>query len=47
MSRIEGSLNAFFKHLPKKHLEFVKLDELMETKGLKQIKCEDQMGLFN
>ena len=41
MSRIEGLLkssHAYFKHSPKRHLEFVKLVELMETKGLKLLK---------
>ena len=41
MSRIEGLLkssHAYFKHSPKRHLEFVKLAKLMETKGLKLLK---------
>jgi hypothetical protein len=41
MSRIEGLLkssHAYFKHSPKRHLEFVKLADLMETKGLKLLK---------
>ena len=41
MSRIEGLLkssHAYFKHSPKKHLEFVKLAKLMETMGLKLLK---------
>ena len=41
MSHIEGLLkssHAYFKHSPKRHLEFVKLVELMETKGLKLLK---------
>ena len=41
MNRIEGLLkssHAYFKHSPKRHLEFVKLAELMETKGLKLLK---------
>jgi hypothetical protein len=41
MNHIEGLLkssHAYFKHSPKRHLEFVKLAELMETKGLKLLK---------
>ena len=41
MNRIEGLLkssHAYFKHSPKRHLEFVKLAELMDTKGLKLLK---------
>jgi hypothetical protein len=41
MNRIEGLLassHAYFKHSPKRHLEFMKLAELMETKGLKLLK---------
>ena len=41
MSRIEGLLkssHAYFKHSPKRHLEFIKLAEVMETKGLKLLK---------
>ena len=38
---IEGLLkkiHAHILHLPKRHLEFVKLVEIMETKGLKLLK---------
>ena len=38
VARIEemlGSLYAFFAHSPKRHLEFVKLAEVMQSKGLK------------
>lgn len=41
MSQIEDLLKtflAYFKFSPKKHLEFVRLIELMETKGLKFLK---------
>ena len=41
MSRIEGLLQSshvYFKHSPKRHLEFVKLADVMETKGLKLLK---------
>jgi hypothetical protein len=41
MSHIEGLLknsHAYFKHSPKRHLEFVKLADVMETKGLKLLK---------
>ena len=41
MSRIEGllkSFHAYFKHSLKRHLEFVKLADVMETKGLKLLK---------
>ena len=41
MSRIEGllkSFHAYFKHSPKRHIEFVKMAELMETKGLELLK---------
>jgi hypothetical protein len=33
-----GSLYAFFAHSPKRHLEFVKLAEVMQSKGLKILK---------
>ena len=38
VDRIESmmqSVHAFFAHSPKRHLEFVKLVELMQSKGLK------------
>ena len=41
VKRIEDmltSLHAFFAKSPKKHLEFVKLAELMQSKGLKILK---------
>jgi hypothetical protein len=41
VERIESMLQRlynFFAHSPKKHLEYVKLAEVMETKGLKILK---------
>ena len=41
VSRIEemlASLFAFFAHSPKCHVEFVKLAEVMKSKGLKILK---------
>ena len=41
ISHIEGlskSSHAYFKHSPKRHLEFIEFAKLMETKGLKLLK---------
>ena len=41
MSHIEGLLKSshvYFKHSQKRHLEFIKLVELLETKGLKLLR---------
>jgi hypothetical protein len=41
VSRIEemlASLYVFFAHSPKRHLEFIKLAEVMQSKGLKILK---------
>jgi hypothetical protein len=38
MKDLLQSCHAYFVHSPKKHFEFIKLINMMETKGLKMLK---------